>query len=77
MLAPILDNHAVELFGVLCLSARHHALCWHLVARGWLDGAHVDPRLIFQAAFIANAGAVILAHNHPSGDPLPSTRTHR
>jgi len=72
VLAPLLAYQAVELFGILCLGVRHHVICWHLVARGWLDGAWVDPRLIFQAAFVANADTIILAHNHPAGDPLPS-----
>lgn len=72
VLVSVLAYQAVELFGVLCLSARHQVLCWHLVARGWLDGAWVDPRLIFQAAFVVNADTIILAHNHPGGDPLPS-----
>lgn len=42
------------------------------IARGGVDTAVVDPRVVFRAALLANASKVILVHNHPSGDPRPS-----
>lgn len=73
LLSTVLSHHPVELFGILCLTVRRQVICWHLVTRGWIDGAYVDPRAVFQAALVANARAIILAHNHPSGDPTPSS----
>ena len=37
-----------------------------------LDSTLVHPREVFKAAMLANAAAIVLAHNHPSGDPTPS-----
>ena len=72
LLAKLLANEPVEVFGVLCLTTTCHVVCWHQVSRGWLDGTYVEPREVFQTAFVANAASIILAHNHPSGDPTPS-----
>jgi DNA repair protein RadC len=47
-------------------------ICWHEVSRGSLDRTSVHPREIFKPAFMVNASAVIVGHNHPSGDPEPS-----
>jgi DNA repair protein RadC len=43
-----------------------------LVSKGTLDASLVHPREVFKVAVVANAAAVILVHNHPSGDPEPS-----
>ena len=43
-----------------------------IVTTGLLDTAPVHPREIFRGAISAGAAAIILAHNHPSGDPTPS-----
>lgn len=72
LLAKLLANEPVEVFGVLCLTTTCHVICWHQVSRGWLDGTYVEPREVFQTALVTNAAAIILAHNHPSGDPTPS-----
>jgi DNA repair protein RadC len=45
---------------------------FNLVAIGTLTSALVHPREVFKAAILANAAAIILVHNHPSGDPEPS-----
>jgi DNA repair protein RadC len=42
------------------------------ISQGLLDTLLVHPREVFRAAIMANAAAVILVHNHPSGDPTPS-----
>jgi len=44
----------------------------HELGRGTLDSCTVHPRDVFKAALLANAAGVIVAHNHPSGDPTPS-----
>ena len=72
VLMPILRDEAVEVFGVLCLTTKQRIICWHEVSRGSLDSTLAHPREIFKAAILANAAAVIVAHNHPSGDPTPS-----
>lgn len=77
LLMPILESEPVEVFGMVCLSTKHHLLCYHELSRGTLDATIVHPREIFKAALLANAAAVIVAHNHPSGDPTPSSEDRR
>lgn len=61
-----------EEFHILWLDHRHRILdCQHLFT-GTLDGASVYPREVVRAALTINAGACILAHNHPSGVSEPS-----
>jgi DNA repair protein RadC len=72
LLAKLLASEPVEVCGVLCLTTTCHVICWHQVSRGWLDGTYVEPREVFQTALLTNAASIILAHNHPSGDPTPS-----
>ena len=61
-----------EEFHVLFLDNRHRIVACELMFRGTIDGAEVHPRVIAQRALILNAAAVLLSHNHPSGDPTPS-----
>lgn len=61
-----------EHFVVLLLDTRHQIIGIHTVTVGVLDAALIHPREIFKPAILANAAAIILAHNHPSGDPTPS-----
>lgn len=72
VVAGLLDREIVEVFGILCLNTRHAVLCSHIVSRGGLDATIVHPREVFRACILAGAAAVILYHNHPSGDPTPS-----
>ena len=71
-LKRLLAHEAVEVFGVLCLTTRRRILCWHEVSRGSIDRASVNARDVFIPALMINAPAIVLAHNHPSGDPEPS-----
>ena len=71
-LMRLLAHEATEVFGIVCLSTKHDFICWHEVARGSLDQCHVHPREVFKAALLANAACIVLAHNHPSGNPIPS-----
>jgi len=62
-----------EVFRALLLTARHRVFRKVTVSKGTLASSLVHPRDVFRDAIRLNAGAVILAHNHPSGDPEPST----
>jgi DNA repair protein RadC len=66
-------NPDVETMVVILVNTRRRIIGHHLVATGTLDTLLVHPREIFRAAVImGRAAALILAHNHPSGDPTPS-----
>jgi DNA repair protein RadC len=62
----------VEDFYVVCLNSAHEALGWVRVSSGGFDRTTVDGRLIFGIALQAASSAVIVAHNHPSGNLQPS-----
>lgn len=66
-------NYKQEVFRVLLLTTRHHVFRKLTVSKGTLNASLVHPRDVFRAAIRLNAAAVILAHNHPSGVPEPST----
>jgi DNA repair protein RadC len=61
-----------ERFVVLLLNTRHEVLGRAELAHGGLASSPVHPREVFKAAVRESAAAVILVHNHPSGDPTPS-----
>ena len=61
-----------EQFVVVLLDVRHRVLRVHPVSIGELDRTPVHPREVFKPAIRLSSAAVILAHNHPSGDPTPS-----
>ena len=61
-----------EMFTVLLLNARHELLKRVTVSVGSLNASVVHPREVFRAAVIEAAAAIVLVHNHPSGDPEPS-----
>jgi DNA repair protein RadC len=63
---------AQELFLVIGLDARSNVLEVVEVARGSVDAVDVHPREVFRPLIRMAAGAGVLAHNHPSGDPRPS-----
>jgi len=71
-LLPRFGAGSVEQFGVVLLDARHRPIKTALLSVGTLDCSVVHPREVFRAAAAAGAAAVVLFHNHPSGDPLPS-----
>ncbi len=72
ILIPMLENQAQEVALVLLLTAKYRVLGVHEVGRGGLMGVEMSPQIIYRAALLANAAAIIIAHNHPSGDPTPS-----
>lgn len=61
-----------EMCIVMCLDARNQINLINTVAIGSLNSAIISPREVFKAAILSNSEAIILAHNHPSGDPAPS-----
>ncbi|MFS0567533.1 JAB domain-containing protein, partial [Brevibacillus invocatus] len=67
-----LDATDREAFLLLCLSTKNEPVAIHLVSVGSLDSSIVHPREVFKAAILSNCSSVIVAHNHPSGDPTPS-----
>jgi DNA repair protein RadC len=62
----------VETFHVILVNTRRRLISTERLAQGTLDTLLVHPREVFRRAIAANASALILAHNHPSGDPAPS-----
>jgi DNA repair protein RadC len=70
--APRLQELPVEEFHVAILDAQHRMERDVLVTRGLLNSSLVHPREVFREAIAERAAAVILVHNHPSGDPTPS-----
>jgi DNA repair protein RadC len=67
-----LRNSSRECFAVLYLNTRNQPVGCERVAVGGLNVASLQPREVFGPALTFGAAAVILAHNHPSGDPTPS-----
>ncbi len=72
ILMPEFSARAVEQFGVLLLDTRHRVIRATVLSIGSLDGAAAQPREVFRQAVMASAAAMVLFHNHPSGDPQPS-----
>ena len=68
------DNrvYEVEHFQVVLLNTRRRLIAIEKVSQGTLDTILVHPREVFKSAISSNAAAIVLAHNHPSGDPTPS-----
>ena len=67
-----LGHAQVESFGVLLLDARNRLLSDDILSQGGWSASVVRPREVFRRALLAGAPALILYHNHPSGDPAPS-----
>lgn len=72
LMAPRLRDLSHEEFHALLLNTQHRVLRDVTVTRGILDASLIHPREVFRPAILASAAAVILVHNHPSGDPTPS-----
>ena len=62
-----------EHFGVLLLNTKNGLIKKCPVSRGSLNASIVEPREVFKDAITASAASMILVHNHPSGDPTPSS----
>ena len=71
-LLPTFGARASEQIGVVLLDSRHRVLRTTIVASGTLNQAVVLPRDVFREAMLGAAAAIVVFHNHPSGDPTPS-----
>ncbi|GLO23325.1 RadC family protein [Pseudomonas putida] len=71
-LQALLAEYEHEVFALLMLDSKHRVINFYELFRGTLDGASVYPREVVKLALEHNAAAIILVHNHPSGDPEPS-----
>jgi len=65
-------SYEVEHFQVVLLNTRRKLIRVEQISQGTLDTILVHPREVFKSAISASASAIVLAHNHPSGDPTPS-----
>lgn len=66
------ENPMQEAFYCVYLDRKNHPLGRHLITLGTVDSTVVAPREVFRGAILASASAIVVAHNHPSGDPAPS-----
>ena len=76
-LLPQYGNRRVEQFGVVLLDTKHRVLRTTVLSVGTLDASIVHPREVFREAVAGGAAAIVLFHNHPSGDPEPSREDTR
>ncbi|HWR30431.1 MAG TPA: DNA repair protein RadC [Negativicutes bacterium] len=72
LLMPRFRYETKEAFLAVLLSTKNHVLKTPVISIGSLNASIVHPREVFREAINASAASVILAHNHPSGDPAPS-----
>lgn len=71
-LLPQYGAGSVEQFGIVMLDTKQRVIRIRIVSTGSLDSTVVHPREVFREAASASAAAIVLFHNHPSGDPTPS-----
>lgn len=69
---PLLEECDRERLVVCCLNAKNEPTNISIVSIGSLSTSIVHPREVFKTAVISNSASIIIAHNHPSGDPIPS-----
>jgi DNA repair protein RadC len=74
--AYLANDATQEEFHILTLDTKHKPLQTHRITVGTLDASLVHPREVFRPAIRDAASAVLLVHNHPSGDPTPSREDH-
>jgi DNA repair protein RadC len=77
IMEPILAGLDREACYVLLLDTKNQVMGLNLVSLGILDSSLVHPREVFKPAVLLGAAAVMLLHNHPSGDPTPSLDDRR
>jgi DNA repair protein RadC len=71
-LLPAFGSRPAEQFGVVLLDTKHRVIRTTVVAVGTLNATVVQPRDVFREAMLGSAAAIVVFHNHPSGDPSPS-----
>lgn len=70
--SEVIRNNTKEHFIILSLDAAHQVATYSIISVGTANYSVVHPREVFQAAILSGAVAIIVAHNHPSGDVRPS-----
>lgn len=68
------ENPLQEAFYCVYLDRKNHPLGRHLITLGTVDSTLVSCREVFRGAIIAGCSAMVVSHNHPSGDPAPSAQ---
>lgn len=63
---------SIEQFWIALVNTQNKVICWKMISKGTVDKTIVFPREVVALALKHNASGVILAHNHPGGDPTPS-----
>jgi len=71
-LMPRFGARGVEQFGIMLLDSKHRVMRTAVLAVGTLNSSIVQPRDVFRESAIGGAAAIVIFHNHPSGDPTPS-----
>lgn len=74
---PKLRHLDHEEFWVYCVTSKNKLISKEMISKGSLDGAVVHPREVFKYAILQSAAAIVVAHNHPSGEPEPSTKDNK
>lgn len=72
LLADELRSQSVETCYVVLLNSRNRMIRTEQISKGTLDSILIHPREVFRSAILHQAASIVLAHNHPSGDPTPS-----
>ena len=71
-LMPRFAARGIEQFGIVILDTKHRVVRTSVLAVGGMNTSAVQPREVFREAAIGGAAAIVVFHNHPSGDPTPS-----
>ena len=71
-LLPRYGARPVEQFGLVLLDSKHRVMQTRVLVSGTLNTSIVEPREVFREAALGSAAAIVVFHNHPSGDPTPS-----
>ena len=70
---PLFLEQPCEIFLVAWLSSSNRIIGFEKITQGTLNASVVDPRSVFKGAIVSNAASIIVAHNHPSYNPEPSS----
>lgn len=73
LIRPLLEGHDRECGVLVALDTRHRVITTTIVSIGTAAHTFLAPREVFRDALVCGASAIIVAHNHPSGDATPST----
>lgn len=77
LVRPLLSGHDRERGILVALDTRHRVIGTSLVSIGTAAHTFLSPREVYRDALLVGASAIIVAHNHPSGDPTPSDDDRR